>query len=92
MVLTSQGSISTAYHPGCPVWVPERRGGANVIGQKAVRWVKGIVTGTSRDVDGSTVLQVHAPLLVHPLLRQGWWLPAGLPRSAIGLVQDQQAA
>ena len=56
--------MSTAYHTGCPVWVPERRGGVNAVGQKAVRWVKGTVTGTSRAPDGSTVLQVseHAGL------------------------------
>ena len=57
-MLHCKPDTDTACFIGCPVWVPERKGGANAVGQKAIRWVKGTVTGTQRGPDGATVLQV----------------------------------
>lgn len=55
--LTSRASLSSAYHPGCPVWVPEKAQGPDG-NLKAARWLKGKVVSLVRGPDGNGLLEV----------------------------------
>lgn len=71
--LTSRASLSNAYHPGCPVWVPEKAQGPDGA-FKAARWLKGRVVRLTRSPEGLGLLEV------------GWvcWLAAQGVRYAHG--------
>ena len=64
MSLRSQASITTAYHPGCSVWVPERKPSTTPsAAQKAAEWSRGKVLSISRAPDGASLLQVGVQLV-----------------------------
>ncbi|KAK9796643.1 hypothetical protein WJX73_007169 [Symbiochloris irregularis] len=56
--LQSRASLSSAYHPGCPVWVPEKAQGPDG-NLKAARWLKGKVVSLVRGPDGTGLLEVQ---------------------------------